>query len=117
MATVLVVDDNDDVRQIATLALGLGGHQTLSASNGLEGLMVYSSYRRNIDLVLTDVEMPQMNGIELASRIRALDPARKILLMSGRSCEDIDGAQGYPFVPKPFVPDQLNAAVDALLKV
>jgi CheY-like chemotaxis protein len=116
MATVLVVEDNDDVRQIAILALGLGGHQTLSACNGLEGLMVYSSYRRNIDLVLTDVDMPQMSGIELASRIRALDPARKILLMSGCTGEDIDRTQGYSFVSKPFAPDQLNAAVDALLK-
>jgi|SRR5215831_4667902 len=115
MATVLVVDDNEDVRQIAMLALGRGGHKTLYACNGLEGLMVYTSYRRNIDVVLTDIDMPQMNGIELATRIRALDPARKILLMSGRHGGDVEGAQSYPFVPKPFLPDQLNAAVDALL--
>ena len=40
--------------------------------------MVYSSYRQNVDLILTDVDMPQMNGIELATRIRARDPSRRI---------------------------------------
>jgi len=115
MATVLVVDDNDDVRQVAILALGLSGHRTLAASDGLEALMVYSSCRCNIDLVLTDIDMPQMNGIDLASRVRALDPDRKILLMSGCCTADTEGARRYPFVAKPFLPHQLNAAINALL--
>ncbi len=85
MATVLVVDDDEGIRQIVALILQQNGHQALLACNGLEALMVYSSYRASFDLVLTDVDMPQMDGIELAARIRAGDPYKKILLMSGRS--------------------------------
>jgi CheY-like chemotaxis protein len=115
MATVLVVDDDAGVRQIAAIILEQKGHQILKASNGLEGLMVYSSYRANLDLVLTDIDMPQMNGIELAARIRARDPSKKILLMSGRAPDDCPGADNYPMLSKPFGPDQLMAAVDELL--
>ena len=71
MAAVLVVEDNDAVRQLVVMLLEQKGHSVLSASNGLEGLMVYSSYHSRVDLVLTDVDMPQMDGIQLAGRIRA----------------------------------------------
>jgi len=93
------------------------GHEVLCASNGLEALMVYSSYRLGIDLVLTDVDMPQMTGLELAARIRAHDPAKKILLMSGRVPDDIKGAENYPMLNKPFRPGQLVAAVAAMLNL
>ena len=85
------------------------------ASNGLEALMVYSSYRINLDLVLTDIDMPQMNGIELAVRIRDLDPAKKILMMSGRVQSDAERKIDCPFLPKPFRPDQLVEAVNTAL--
>ena len=114
MATVLIVDDDDGVRRLADLILRQSGHETICACNGLEGLMVYSSYHRYFDLVLTDVDMPQMNGIELADRIRARDPLRKILLMSGNS--RTEAGQHYPFLAKPFLPDQLVAAIDSILK-
>jgi CheY-like chemotaxis protein len=112
MATVLVVDDDTGIRQIVGMILKQKGHDILTASNGLEGLMVYTSYRSNLDLVLTDIDMPQMNGIELAGRIRARDPAKKILLMSGRAWE---GPEEYAFIAKPFLPNQLIAAVDGML--
>jgi CheY-like chemotaxis protein len=78
--------------------------------------MLYSSYRTKIDLVLTDVDMPQMDGIELADRIRALDPPKRILLMSGRALDDLDGSEKYPMLSKPFLPEQLMAAVDSALE-
>jgi len=116
MATILVVDDDDGVRQIAVMILKLKGHETLAASNGLEALMVYSSYRHDVDLVLTDVDMPGMNGIELANRVRDRDPSKKVLLMSGRAVAGIKGADAYPMLAKPFLPDQLVGAVDGILK-
>ena len=112
MATVLVVDDDAGVRQIASLILKQKGHSTMQATNGLEALMVYSSYRANLDLVLTDIDMPQMNGMELAARIRESDPEKKILMMSGRPPDNIGE---YPFLPKPFLPDQLVSAVEGVL--
>ena len=88
------------------------GYEVLAASNGLEGLMVYSSYRSHLDLVLTDVDMPQMNGIELANRIRASDPFKKVLLMSGRTPDDRKAMENFSLLPKPFLPNQLMEAVD-----
>ncbi len=117
MATVLVVDDDEGIRQIVALILQQRGHETLLACNGLEALMVYSSYRRNFDLVLTDVDMPQMDGIELAARIRARDPYKKILLMSGRASEDDRIPKDYTLISKPFLPNQLLAAIDRELNI
>jgi CheY-like chemotaxis protein len=116
MATVLLVDDDAGVRQIVAMILKQNGHDVLWASNGLEALMVYSSYRSRLDLVLTDVDMPQMNGIELAARIRARDPSKKILLMTGRPLDDLEGPQGCPLLAKPFGPDQLIEALEGALK-
>lgn len=116
MATVLVVDDDEGVGQIAALILKQKGHDILRASNGLEALMVYSSYRQKIDLVLTDVDMPQMDGIELAARIRARDPSKRILFMSGRRVDDLAIPGNCAMLSKPFLADQLTAAVDTALR-
>ena len=78
--------------------------------------MVYSSYRLQIDLVLTDVDMPQMNGIELAARIRARDPSKRILLMSGPALDNSRSTEKYPMLPKPFLAERLVAAVDSALR-
>ena len=116
MATMLVVEDDEAIRQLVVMLLQQKGHDVLWASNGLEGLMVYSSYRTRLDLVLTDIDMPQMNGIGLATRIRALDPSRKILFMSGQASENPNGLGTYPMLSKPFRPDQLIAAIEGALK-
>jgi CheY-like chemotaxis protein len=116
MAAVLVVEDNEAVRQLVVMLLEQKGHKVLCANNGLEGLMVYSSYRARFDLVLTDIDMPQMNGIQLAARIRARDPARKILFMTGRAEESSEGVGNNPVLSKPFKPDELIVAVEAALK-
>src|SRR5437899_302078 len=62
MAAVLVVEDNEALRKLVVMLLEQQGHHVLSASNGLEGLMVYTSYRARVDLVLTDIDMPQMDA-------------------------------------------------------
>jgi CheY-like chemotaxis protein len=115
MPTILVVDDDAGVRRIVELVLKQKGFETISASNGLEALMFYSSYGVKFDLLLTDIEMPQMNGIELAVRIRDLDPAKRILMMSGRVYSDAEREIGCPLLAKPFRPDQLVDAVNIAL--
>jgi hypothetical protein len=115
MATVLVVDDDSGVRELVVILLRANGHNVLGAANGVEALMVYSSYRNRLDLVLTDIDMPQMNGIELVSRIRTLDPSRRIILMSGRPLDNAKRVENCPMLSKPFTPDQLRAAVDGAL--
>ena len=116
MATVLVVEDEDALRQLVVMLLQNKGHDVLQACNGLEGLMVYSSYRTRLDLVLTDIDMPQMKGTALATRIRAMDPSRKILFMSGRPPDNPDALGNCPLLSKPFRPDQLMAAVEGAMQ-
>ena len=116
MAAVLVVEDNEALRKLVVMLLEQKGHHVLSASNGLEGLMVYTSYRMRVDLVLTDIDMPQMDGIQLAARIRAQDPARKIVFMSGRAAENPGELGNSPMLSKPFSPDKLIATIEDALK-
>jgi two-component system cell cycle sensor histidine kinase/response regulator CckA len=110
MATLLVVDDDAGVRNLIVTILRANGYSVFTASNGLEALMIYASYRAAIDLVVTDINMPQMDGIELAARIRALDSVERILLISGRS-PDRPLPSNCQLLKKPFLPDQLIDAV------
>jgi CheY-like chemotaxis protein len=116
MAAVLIVEDDEAVRRLVAMLLEQKGHKVLCANNGLEGLMVYFSYRTQFDLVLTDIDMPQMDGIQLAARIHARDPSRKIVFMSGRAAENLEGVRNNPVISKPFRPGELIAAVEAALK-
>src|SRR5262249_19742702 len=112
MATVLVVDDDSGIRKLVSTILEMSGHQVLTASNGLEGLMVYSSYHSRLDLVITDIDMPQMNGVELVSRIRAIDPRTNIIVMSGRPLDDLPGLEDCVKLPKPFQLEELRTIVN-----
>ena len=116
MAAVLVVEDNEALRGLVVMVLEQNGHSVLTACNGLEGLMVYSSYRARLDLVLTDIDMPQMNAMQLAERIRAQDPDRKIIFMSGRPPENPGALAGCKVLSKPFQPAQLIATVECVLQ-
>jgi CheY-like chemotaxis protein len=115
MANILVVDDDPSILQLVIVILTENGHTVLSASTGLEALMLYSSYRREVHLVLTDILMPGMDGIELAKRLRAINPTVKIMLMSGFVPDDIEIPKSLQLLKKPFLPDWLVAAVDQIL--
>jgi two-component system cell cycle sensor histidine kinase/response regulator CckA len=116
MAIVLVADDDGAVLSLVAMVLQRDGFRVLRASNGLEALMVYSSYANKIDLVITDFEMPEMNGAELASRIRERDPSARILIMSGYMQSAGTGQNiAYPVLRKPFRPGELRSAVRGIL--
>ena len=117
MPSVLVVDDEPVIVQFAAMVLKQNGYGVLTASGGVEALMVYSSYQSKVDLVLTDVVMPGMNGVELANRIRAFDPTIKILLMSGSVPDDIKVPPDLQLLAKPFIPKQLIKIVEQTLEV
>jgi len=114
MATALVVDDDPGLCRLARMVLEQSGHVVLSASNGVEALIVYTSYRSRLDVVvLTDVNMPQM-GIELAARIHAMHPSKRIVLMTGSILEEVP--EYCTMLTKPFPPDKLTAAVQGVSK-
>jgi CheY-like chemotaxis protein len=115
--TVLLVEDQDEVRRFVESVLRQNGYRVLAASSGLEALEKCS--RERVDLLLTDVVMPKMSGSELASRIRDSYPSIKILFMSGYSNEmlagHVDAMAGAAFIQKPFGNDALAEKVREVL--
>jgi nitrogen-specific signal transduction histidine kinase len=81
--TVLVVEDAEDLREVVERILSRNGYRVIIAANGVEALRVANEYAGKIDLLLTDVVMPQMQGKELADRMLQKQPALRVLFMSG----------------------------------
>ncbi len=110
--TILVVDDNLDIRMFAKRFLQTAGWNVVTAADGAEGLRLYEEYQSDIVLLLTDVMMPNINGWELADRVLAADSKLPVLFMSG---DDWSAHQGLECVAKPFLPAELIAKVDRVL--
>jgi two-component system cell cycle sensor histidine kinase/response regulator CckA len=103
MPTILVVDDEPAIRRLIGSALEEGGFRVLSAENGLDALHVSESHPGEIDLVVSDVKMPGMDGPALARRLLAVDPDLPVLFISGY-WEDgwLPGDRRFPVLSKPF---------------
>ena len=114
--TVLVVDDEEMVRIIMVQVLQDNGYTVLEASDGLEALRIAKEHTGRIDLLLTDVKMPGMNGLELTARLLSNRPEMTVLYVSGHadSTRQIQLQEGQfiiepgaNFLHKPFSPDGL----------
>ena len=81
--TILVVEDENDLRILMAQALNRQGYKTLEAANGEEGLLLFDKYRQEINLIVTDVVMPRMTGFELADLLLPLYPLMKVIYISG----------------------------------
>lgn len=117
MAKILITEDEDSLRSFVARALRLDGHETHEAADGAEGLQLLEE--ASFDLLLSDIRMPVMDGIELAHRAAAQFPAMKILLMTGyaeqRERADDLMAKVVDVVDKPFaLPDIRRAVAQAL---
>lgn len=117
--TVLLVEDERALRALASRILSGAGFRVLAADSGEAALEVLRNERATIDLLLTDVVMPGMNGVTLAEHVRSERPEVAVLLMSGYSAEDLlrRGATmpQSQLLMKPFVPSELLAAVHTSL--
>ena len=106
--TILVVDDEDPVRAFVREALESEGYSILDTGDPLEARRMVTT--RTIHLLLTDVVMPRMNGLELAERVEAASPTTKVLMMSGFMTPAMK-AFGRTILSKPFTLDALLRAV------
>ncbi len=115
--TVLLVEDEDAVRALAERILMRAGYRVFGARGGGEALLLCERQGVQIDVLLTDVVMPQLGGVELAARIRVLRPNIKVLYMSGYSeVAERPSVPGTPvLVPKPLERETLLAGLDRLL--
>jgi two-component system cell cycle sensor histidine kinase/response regulator CckA len=110
--TILVVDDNLDIRAFAKRFLETAGWTVVTAADGEEGLRFYQQHQSKIVLLLTDVVMPNINGIELADRVLEMDSHLPVLFMSG----DAWGAhRGLECVTKPFRSAELVERISRVL--
>ncbi|MCU0661659.1 MAG: ATP-binding protein [Myxococcota bacterium] len=118
-ATVLVVEDDPAVRGLVTDLLEENGYRVISARDGAEGLRLAEEVDDSIDLLLTDVVLPKLDGRELSRRLMEARPCLKVLFMSGYT-DDVMSApreedEDLPFLSKPFSTDTLVGRVRELL--
>jgi PAS domain S-box-containing protein len=118
--TVLLVEDEDQVRHLTRRLLTSQGYRVLEASSGRSALVLAREHPERIDLLLTDVVMPQMSGPDLAKEVRSAHPETRILFMSGYTDTAIalQGSFpiGTPFVQKPFTSANLQKKVREALR-
>jgi len=115
MAVILVVDDDDGVRGLVSTLLHSAGHQVVTAANGVEAVAVFRTSIGQIDLVVTDLNMPVMDGAQAILRIRASKPDAKFICMTGDPEAEIP--EGVVRLAKPFSADELVLSVDKLLRL
>jgi two-component system cell cycle sensor histidine kinase/response regulator CckA len=117
--TILLVEDEDMVRGLTRQILESAGYKVVEASRGEEAIKRFAAKNGSIDLLLTDVVMPEMSGKEVADRVCELRPSTKVLFMSGYTDEAIvhHGVldSNVEFIQKPFTPAALAKKVREVL--
>lgn len=122
MATILIIDDEEQIRKLMEKMLSWEGYDTLLAANGEEGLKLYNE--KGADLIITDLIMPDKEGIETIMELKKIDPSVKIIAMSGGGKNDPEtylplakGLGALATLKKPFALDELLNIVRDLLEL
>jgi PAS domain S-box-containing protein len=116
-STILLVEDEPLVRRLAVEVLTSSGHQVLQAANAEEALRVAEHYSLPVDLLVTDMVMPGINGRDLATRLGGTHPEARVLIVSGFS-ETLTGGgldAGIHYLQKPYTPESLTRTVQHIL--
>jgi CheY-like chemotaxis protein len=110
-AVVLVVEDDLSLREFMKTCLEMEGFEVIAAANGLDGLQMYEKNRHQVEVVVTDLEMPMMNGSDMIRQIFTITPAMKILVASGQCARYTQTM----CLQKPYTARELTEAVRLLL--
>ncbi len=117
--TILIAEDDDDLRRLDRELLEECGYAVIEAANGREALEHFLKHRNEIDMVIFDVIMPRMNGREVFEEISRVQPDIKVLFMSGYAGDILDAKCGidkdFDFLPKPFPPGELLTRIREIL--
>jgi signal transduction histidine kinase len=113
--TLLLVEDDEGVRKLNRQVLRLCGYTVLEASHGAEALRDSSQYAGRVDLLVTDVVMPEISGLQLADALAGQRPGLKVLFLSGYSEGDRPGDGAAYFLAKPYAPADLARKVREIL--
>jgi two-component system, cell cycle sensor histidine kinase and response regulator CckA len=121
MKTILLVEDEERVREVMEATLSLSGYHVLSTGSALEAREIIESHDATIHLMVTDFAMPYMNGAELAAHLKRARPEAKVLYVSGFPRQDLQelhdksGRILPEFMQKPFTPEDLEVKVQDIL--
>jgi CheY-like chemotaxis protein len=117
--TILLVDDQEMVREMTRAVLDQEGYDVMVAASGEEAVRVCESFTGTIDLVIADVVMPGLSGPETIARVRASRPGTRVIFVSGYTADALGDrhplGSGTRFLQKPFKPDDLTDAVRTAL--
>ena len=115
-ATILLAEDEPPIRELLSKILNSAGYQVLVASDGKRALTI-AEQTEKIDLLLSDVVMPEMSGVELAKALKSKRPEIRIMLTSAYPQGTLLIDSGWHFIPKPFFPQRLLDEVRKALSI
>ncbi len=119
-ATILLVEDETFVREVASQILRLSGYRVLEARNAAEALLAFRCHANHLQLLLTDVVLPDRNGADLAHELTTQSPNIKAILISGYPENSVTRKRlrpGWSYLPKPFSGDSLLHKIRETLEV
>ena len=117
MGKLLVIEDDENLRESMVALLSAFGHEVIQAKDGLEGLMIYRIMSDDIALTIMDMEMPKMDGSAATRVIKEVKPSAKIILMTERSEQSPSDLKPDGFLYKPFKSQHLRKTVEEVLKL
>jgi len=119
-ATILLVDDEEMVREVNQEILEVLGYRVLTAANGDQALALYRKKQKEIDLVILDMIMPDMSGVEVFRKLKEITPEVRVLLASGYSADgeaaEIIDQESTGFIQKPFTIKKLSDRINEILQ-